>query len=159
MSRLHILILAAVSVLLLTGVYACDEGTETSTESGQLTDEESRYLVTANRILADANAAFRPIRSLLSGSETVSDSAVTSSAEQLHELNEAAADLEPPLRFDEAHSLLIAALARMGQMGELAVTSVEAGNKDSLQAARTQAEEAFDLLKEASAAFLSAARR
>ncbi len=165
MTRLHVL--AVASALLLVGLLACNgeadrsaDGTaDRSTEESQLTDEETRYLVTANRILADSNAAFGSIRRILIGIETANDPAVASLAEQLQELNEEATNLEPPGRFSEEHSLLLTALDRMAQTAEQVATAMEEGDNESITAAGVRAEEAFDLLKQASTAFIEEARR
>lgn len=172
-------VLTAASALLLVGLLACngeadnsaDEPAASSTEestrgstdsSGEetpLTDEETRYLVTANRVLADSNAAFGALRRILIGVETENDPAATVLAEQLQELNEQATNLEPPERFSEEHSLLLTALDRMTQTADQVATAMEEGDVESIAAAGVRAEEAFDLLKEASVAFIEEARR
>lgn len=165
MIRLHVL--TAASALLLVGLLACngeadrsaDRSTDRSGEETQLTDEETRYLVTANRVLADSNAAFGALRRILIGVETENDPAATVLAEQLQELNEQATNLEPPERFSEEHSLLLTALDRMTQTAEQVATAMEEGDVESIAAAGVRAEEAFDLLKEASVAFIEEARR
>lgn len=165
MIRLHVL--TATLALLLVGLLACngdadrsdDRSGDRSGEEGRLTDEETRYLVTANRILADSNAAFGSIRRILIGIETANDSAVAPLAEQLQELNEEATNLEPPGRFSEEHSLLLTALDRMAQIAAQVATAMEESDEESIAVARVRAEEAFDLLKQASAAFIEEGRR
>jgi hypothetical protein len=152
--RLHVL--TAALALLLVGLLACNGEADMPAEEGQLTDEETRYLVTANRILADSNASFGSIRRTLIGIETANDSAVAPLAEQLQEMNEEATSLEPPGRFSEEHSLLLTALGRMAQIAEQVATAMEEGDEESIAAAGVRAEEAFDLLKQASAAFIQA---
>ncbi len=157
MIRLHVL--TAALALLLVGLLACNGEGDRSAEESQLTAEETRYLVTANRILADSNAAFSSIRRILIGIETANDPAAAPLAEQLLELNEQATNLEPPDRFSEEHSLLLTALDRMAQIAEQVATAMEEGDKESITAAGVRAEEAFDLLKQASTAFIEEARR
>jgi hypothetical protein len=152
-------VLTAALALLLVGLLACNGEADRPAEEGQLTDEETRYLVTANRILADSNAAFGSIRKTLIGIETANDSAVAPLAEQLQEMNEEATDLEAPGRFSEEQSLLLTALDRMAQIAEQVAIAMEDGDEESLAAARVRAEEAFDLLKQASAAFIEEGRR
>lgn len=157
MIRLHVL--TAALALLGGSLFACNGETEAPGEQGQLTDEESSYLVKANRILADSNAAFGTIRAVLIGVETIDDSAIAPLAERLQELKENAANLEPPTRFSEEHTLLLTALERMEGTSELVLTLMTKGDEDSLADASVQVEEAFDLLKQASAAFIAEARR
>lgn len=157
MIRLHVL--TAALGLLLVGLLACNGEADRSAEEGRLTDEETRYLVTANRILADSNAAFGSIRRILIGIDTANDSAGAPREEQLQELYEEATNLEPPGRFSEEHSLLLTALDRMAQIAEQVATALEEGDEESIAAARVRTEEAFDLLMQASAAFIEEGRR
>ena len=157
MSRSYVTI--AATVLLLSGLLACSKGSDTPAGGGPLTLQQTRYLSTANLILADANAAFGPIRGLETGTETPSASEVESSTARLEALKKQAAALEPPARFSEEHALLTTALEKMVQAAEMAMTSMEKGDEDSRGAARARAKEAFDLLRKASAAFLAESRR
>ena len=157
MIRLHVL--TATLALLLVGLLACNGEADRPAEEGQLTDEETRYLVKANRILAESNGAFGTIRGILIGIETANDSAVSPLAAQLQELNEEATNLEPPGRFSEEHPLLLTALDRMAQIAEQVATAMEEGDEESIAAAGVRAEEAFDLLRQASTAFIEEGRR
>ena len=157
-SGVRFLVIATTS-LLFGALISCSDG-ETETEGGgPLTADESAYLVSANRILADANAAFNPIYfSLIDPSQRAEASSVVGSAQSLRELSDDLLQLEAPTRFAEQHLSLIHALSEMEGALTQASAALPASDEAALETVRVRADTAFQLLREASLAYLEAAR-
>lgn len=148
----------ATTPLLLGALTSC--GGETGTEvGGPLTADESAYLVSANRILADANAAFTPIYfSLVDPAQRVETSSVVGPAQSLRQLSDDLLELEAPTRFADQHLSLIHALSEMEGALTQASAALRAADEAALETVRVRADTAFQLLREASLSYLEGAR-
>jgi len=156
-SKVRFLVVAT-TPLLFGALIAC--GGETGTEGGgPLSADESAYLVSANRILADANATFTPIYfSLIDPAQRAETSSVVGSAQSLRDLSDDLSQLEAPARFAEQHLSLIYALSEMEGALTEASAALRAADEAVPETVRVRADTAFQLLRETSLSYLEAAR-
>jgi hypothetical protein len=134
-------------------------GVDAPATGNPLTEAESVYLASANRILADANQAFQAVYfPLIDRDQSVETASVSEARDRIRDLSGDLAGLKAPARFSEQHSMLGRALGEIDGALAQAAMSLASADAAALETARTQAEAAFQLLRQASLSYLEQAR-